>query len=154
MHRAGSWLLLADAARARVVRFPKHAGGPEHAPLETVFERNAEHRPLRDIMADAPGRSFASTGAHRSAMEYHSDPVLEETRNFAIALLNDLEARLDAGEFERLVICAPPRMLGLLREVMPRRLAAVVHSEVAKDYTRLPVLDLRALMERMAAPPQ
>lgn len=58
----------------------------KHIPLETIFELNSEHRPLRKIMADTPGRNFTSTGPRRSAMEYHSDPVRDEIRTFAALL--------------------------------------------------------------------
>lgn len=153
MHKAEIWILLADAARARVMRNPEYSGDMEHAPVETIFEVTAEHRPLRDIMTDAPGRSFASVGARRSAMEYHSDPVRDETRKFAASLLSDIEARFNAGDFDQLVICAPPRMLGVLREVMPNKLTSVVRSEVAKDFTKLPPLELRKLLQHLTATP-
>lgn len=153
MRKTEIWVLLADAARARVVRHTDHGGDMEQAPVETIFEASAEHRPLRDIMADAPGRSFASTGARRSAMEYHADPVRDETRRFALSLLSDLEARRAAGDFDQLVICAPPRMLGVLRELMPAGLAAVVRAQVAKDLTKLPALKLRAQLQRLTAMP-
>lgn len=153
MRKTEIWVLLADAARARLVRHPEHAGNMEQAPVETIFEVSAEHRPLRDIMADAPGRSFASIGARRSAMEYHADPVRDETRRFALSLLSDLEARRGAGDFDQLVICAPPRMLGLLRELMPTGLASVVRAQVAKDFTKLPALKLREQLRRLIAVP-
>ena len=122
--------------------------------MQTIFEAGAEHLPLRDIMADAPGRTFASVGTRRSAMEYHSDPVRDETRKFARSLLADLDTRLSAGEFDRLVICAPPRMLGALREAMPERIAAVVRSEVAKDLTKLPEIELRDMLQQLTAEPE
>lgn len=153
MRKTEIWVLLADAARARVVRHVNHAGDMEQAPMETIFEASAEHRPLRDIMSDAPGRSFASTGARRSAMEYHADPVRDETRRFAIALLSQLEDRRAAGAFAQLLICAPPRMLGVLRELMPAALAAVVRAQVAKDLTKLPALKIRAQLRRLTAIP-
>lgn len=80
-------------------------------------------------------------------MEYHSDPVRDQTRRFAEAILSDLEDRLDRKEFEQLVIYAPPRMLGALREAMSERMALVVISETAKDVTKLPELELRELLQ-------
>lgn len=151
MHKTEIWVLLADAARARVVRHVNRAGDAEQTPMEIIFEASADPRPLRDIMADAPGRSFASTGARRSAMDYHADPVREETRRFATSLLSDLETRRLAGEFDQLVICAPPRMLGILRDHMPTGLAAVVRAQVAKDLTKLPALQLRAQLQGLTA---
>ncbi len=149
MRRIETWVLLADASRARVLRAPERAVDGMHAPIETIFESSVEHLRLGDIMTDAPGRSFQSVGTSRSSMEYRSDPVLDETRRFAADLLSQLETRLAAGEFDQLVICAPPRMLGLFRDAMPDRIAAAVSSEVAKDFTKLPELELRRLLERL-----
>lgn len=153
MHKTEIWVLLADATRARVVRLAGHEGEMAQAPVETIFEASAEHRPLREIMSDAPGRSFASSGTRRSAMEYHSDPVRDETRRFAITLLSHLEDRRVAREFDQLVICAPPQMLGVLRDLMPTGLASVVRAQVAKDLTKLPALKLRAQVERLTTIP-
>ena len=81
MRKPETWILLADATRARVLRSPESPqAGAARVPMQTIFEAGAEHLPLRDIMADAPGRTFASVGTRRSAMEYHSDPVRDETR--------------------------------------------------------------------------
>ena len=98
-----------------MVRNPRRSNELGLPPLETVFEVGTEHRPLREIMADGPGRSFASTDARRSAMEYHSDPLLDDTCRFATSIVSALEARFERGDFDGLVICALPRMLNALR---------------------------------------
>lgn len=147
MRTAEIWILVADAARARVLRVPRRPLDLQHEPLQVVFDHSVEHLPLREIMADVPGRSFASTGDRRSAMEYHSDPVRGETADFAASLLTELAARHAQGEFDELVICAPPRMLGALRDAMPARLAAIVTSEIDKDLTKLPARELREVLE-------
>ncbi len=154
MTHASTWILIADAARARVVRKPVHPSDARQIPLETVFEASADPRALREIMADRPGRSFASTGARRSAMEYHSDPVREQTRGFAASLLKTLETRFTAGDFEELIICAPPRMLSALREAMPEELETAVSSEVAKDFTKLSEIELHEVLDRLAGVPE
>lgn len=154
MRKSEVWILLADAARARVVRAPERSHDMKQAPLETIFESTAERRPLREIMADTPGRSFASTGTRRSAMEYHSDPLREETRKFAASLLSTLKTRFAAGEFDQLVICAPPRMLNALREAMPEGLSAIVRSQVAKDFTKVAELELRQLLQPLTGVPE
>ena len=147
MRTAEIWILVADAARAQVLRIPRRPLDLQCEPLQVVFEHSVDHLPLREIMADAPGRSFASVGDRRSAMEYRSDPVREETANFAASLLSELATRHAEGEFDELVICAPPRMLGALRDAMPARLAAIVTSEIGKDLTRLPTRELREVLE-------
>ena len=153
MRTAEIWILVADAARAQVLRIPRRPLDLQCEPLQVVFEHSVDHLPLREIMADAPGRSFASVGDRRSAMEYRSDPVREETATFAASLLSELATRHAEGEFDELVICAPPRMLGALREAMPARLAGAVSGEIGKDLTRLPELDLRRVLEDLGSLP-
>ena len=105
-------------------------------------------------MADRPGRSFASTGARRSTMECHSDPVPDDTRSFATLIVSALEARFERGEFGRFVICAPPRMLNALRTALSDALAARVTRQVAKDLTKLPELELHERLQEISGLPE
>jgi protein required for attachment to host cells len=143
MRKVDTWVLLADAERARVLRYPERTADMAATPLDTVFETATTHLPGREIMADAPGRGFASTGARRSSMEPRSDPVRDQTRRFAEAILAQLEERLARKEFAQLMIFAPPRMLGDLRDAMSEQMAATVVSQTPKDLTKLPELALR-----------
>ena len=141
------WIFWRDATRARVLRSPESLqAGTARVPMRTIFEAGAEHLPLRDIMADAPGRTFASIGTRRSAMEYHSDPVRDETRKFARSLLANLDTRLTAGEFDRLVICAPLACLARFGRPCLKGLPRSSGSEVAKDFTKLPEIELRDML--------
>lgn len=136
MKKPRTWILVADGARARIVRF-----GPEGEHLEDLaFE--ADHKQLKEIMADKPGRSFASVGAKRSAVEYHSDPVRAQAEKFAELLVARLEHARLSHEFDRLAIVAEPRMLGVIRSHMPHQLGATVIAEVHKDLTKLPAHQL------------
>lgn len=138
-----TWVLVANGARARVVR--DLGTGAEDRQEDLVFE--IDHKQLREIMADRPGRSFASEGARRSAMEYRSDPVQEQEARFAATLLEQMEQRLAAGEFQQLAIVAEPRMLGVMRKKLSPTLRRAVVGEVAKDLTKLPE---RELLEAIA----
>ncbi len=137
--------MIADGARARIVRSPA-AGGNDEA-NELVFE--IDHKSLREIMSDRPGRSFASHGTRRSAMEYASDPEKEQEERFAGLLLEELEHRLSAGEFDQLTIVAEPRMLGNLRHKISPALRHVVVAEFAKDLTKTPTSDIGAVLAEL-----
>jgi protein required for attachment to host cells len=81
-------------------------------------------RRLGDIMADKPGRSFSSGArGRRSAMAYGSDPVRADQEAFVRRVVDLLSTRLAAGEFASLALFAEPRILGILRDVMPGPLA-------------------------------
>jgi protein required for attachment to host cells len=98
----------------------------------------SEQRRLRDIMSDRPGRSFDSVGKGRHSMEYSSDPVREDERQFARTLVDLLEVELAANAFDRLVLVAPPQTLGDLRSMLSKRLRDHVFKELPKDLTRMP----------------
>jgi protein required for attachment to host cells len=118
-----TWVLVLNSTRARILRGLTRNGstGASELVLRT------EHRNLRDIMADKPGRSFASSGGQRrSAMEYRSDVVRADERTFAGEALNLLDSHRRAGDFDRLAILASPEMLGIVRDIAPSALLAKV----------------------------
>jgi protein required for attachment to host cells len=144
------WVLVADSSRARIIRSPELRAKDDRHLADLVLE--SEHKPAREIMADKPGRSIASVGARRSAMEYRSDPVRLQTEQFAGAIADQLERRRAAGEFDRIVVVAEPRTLGAIRRKLPQQLAATVAAEVAKDLTKLPPDELRAAIVDLNVP--
>jgi protein required for attachment to host cells len=144
------WVLVADGARARILRSPALRAADDRHLADLVVE--SEHKPAREVMADKPGRSIASVGARRSAMEYRSDPARLQTEQFAGVLADQLERRRAAGEFDRIVIVAEPRTLGIIRRKLSPQLAAAVAAEVAKDLTKLPPDELRAAIVDMDVP--
>ena len=55
---------------------------------------------------------------------------------FAKEVARTLDGARMRHEFERLVLVAGPRMLGLLREALPTPCRSMVAAEVAKDLVR------------------
>lgn len=140
MKQNRTWILLADGARARIIRQLKADSESGERPEDLTYEFQKEQ--LREIMSDRPGRSYSSHDARRSAMEYHSDPVREREKDFADQLLAELERHQAAGQFDRLAIIAEPRMLGLIRDRISKQLQALVIAEIDKDLTKLPRTEL------------
>lgn len=140
-----TWALVLNGTRCRILR--GLSGTADNAPSELVLR--SESRNLRDIMSDKPGRSFASKGGgRRSAMEYSSDPVAEDQRDFIRQVIAVLESHRRAGDFERLVVYAEHDMLGQLRHLMPQALADLVIREVAKNLLHLSVQQLAEAVSR------
>lgn len=142
-----TWILIADGARARIIRQADVKAGADGQTEDLVFA--IDHKPLREIMSDRPGRSFASEGARRSAMDYRSEPEREQEVRFAHTLLEELERRLLDGDFEQLVIVAEPRMLGALRQKLSPALRRTIVAEVAKDLTKVPRQELGAAIAQL-----
>ncbi|HMB48370.1 MAG TPA: host attachment protein, partial [Afifellaceae bacterium] len=134
-----TWILIADASRARILENDGPGRGVQ-ALANRIYE--AEHRKAGDIMADRPGRTFDSAGSGRHAKAYRSDPVREEERAFAASLVGNLQQAHEKGDFDRLILIAPPKMLGDLRAQLPESLQAVIHAEIDKDLTPIPNSDI------------
>lgn len=134
-----TWILLADGTRARIVCNTGPGKG-----LEEVRGMEFEGDNVRsgDVMADRPGRTFDSAGAHRHAMERPSDPQREAKRSFAAELVAGLQGQLQAKAFDRLVLVAAPATLGDIRKALPKPLLAVVYAEVPKNLVHLPNQEL------------
>ena len=113
-----------------------------------VFEGNGEKEnpPTQGYGTDAPGRS-ASYGNARSAMEQTDFHQLEEDR-FASDVAGLLERLATAGDFEKLIVVAPPRTLAALRKRFSRTLGQRIMAEVAKDLTNHPVAEIAAILSR------
>jgi protein required for attachment to host cells len=140
-----TWALVLNGARCRILRGVSGRG--DDVPAELVLR--SESRKLRDIMSDKPGRSFASGGgARRSAMEYGSDPVAEDQREFIRQIIALLESHRRAGDFDKLAIFAEHDMLGHLRQMMPQALADLVIREVPKNLMHLSAQELAEAVSR------
>ncbi len=137
--RRTTWILIADATRARILKNDGPGRGIE-AVEGLVFR--SEHRKLGEIMADRPGRVFESAGSLRHGLEYASDAVREDDRAFAKSLVSVLQNALGRKEYDRLVIVASNRMLGEIRAALPEKVKASVYAEIGKDLTQIPNSDL------------
>lgn len=134
-----TWALVMNGTRCRILRglvTPK-----ENALAELVLR--SEFRNLRGVMSGKPGRSFTSMGGgRRSALEYSSDPVAEDQREFIRQVIALLESYRRADEYDRLVVFAEHNMLRHLRQMMPADLREMVIREVPKNLLQLSAQDL------------
>jgi protein required for attachment to host cells len=143
-----TWVLLADGAQAKVF---EHSGpGTGLTPVPDLL---FEEEPLKasEIMADKPGRSFASAGSGRSAMEYHSDPVQVREARFVKSVAEALDRKHQQSAFSRLIIAAAPTALGDLRGAMSDGLKDTVVAEMPKNLTNLPTPQVEKHFKDMLA---
>jgi protein required for attachment to host cells len=75
-------------------------------------------------------------------MEPPTDPKEVEKQRFVRQLADRLAEALAEGRFGRLVLVAPPRVLGELRAVLAEKVRATIVREVDKDLTWVPVHEL------------
>ena len=137
------WALVMNSSHARILRSLGWRPGPtDDGPPPGEITRQIEPKQLSDVMADRPGRSFASFSSRRSAMEYGSDPLAEETRGLIREVIEILEKHHRKGAFRELAIYAEPSVLGELRKMLPGPLAALVTKEETANYLNLSEAEL------------
>ena len=136
--RQGDWVVVCDGKKALVL---ENAGDEKFLNLKTREVYDHPDAKTRDLGTDAPGRAFNSVGAGRSAMEPTDWHTQEEDR-FLRKLAERLDAALNAGEAHALILIAPPRALGVLRQTYSHTLRAAVRAEIDKDFVKLPVHEI------------
>ncbi|MCW5696244.1 MAG: host attachment protein [Bauldia sp.] len=136
-----AWVLVGDGRKALILR---NEGDEVHPNLkvESLFE---QENPATHVQgADRPGRTNDALG-NRSAMEQTDWHRLEEDR-FAKEVADRLYSLAHAGRFEALVVVAPPRTLGELRQTLHPEVTKRVVAEVDKDLTGHPVYEIEKVL--------
>jgi protein required for attachment to host cells len=119
------------------------------APLEARGSlHNDAARPDRELETDRPGRRFGGTHGNRHAVDGERSTERHEMELFAKQVCQEIDGARTRHEFDRLVLIAGPRMLGLLREALPAPCQAVVAAEVAKDFSLEQVDSIRDAVPR------
>lgn len=137
-----TWILVCDGARARVWA---NRGSGTGLTAVSAAENPGAHSPTRDLGTDKPGRSQDSSGlGGRHAVAPPVDWHRFEKEKFAREMAAVVNKAALAGEFDRLVIAAPPHTLGDLRKALDAHAAAKVTGEINKDLTQLGAHDLAA----------
>ena len=118
--------------------------------LNLVVEDQRAHADLKDsdLKSDAPGRSFASVGSRRSAVQ-ETDYHQQEEDRFAADTAALLSKRAHANGFDQLIIIAPPRTLGELRRHYDKAVEARIVAEVDKDLVNHPIDKLEGILKAL-----
>ena len=137
-------ILVADGQR---FLFLRNHGDLKNPAL--IVEISGEHpgQSTREQGSDQPGRAFASVGSRRSAVEQTDFHQIEKDRfaSEAAGLLNGLAQN---GDFEELIVVAPPRTLAELRKHYAKAVSSRIVAEVDKDLTKHTVPEITAILLR------
>jgi protein required for attachment to host cells len=137
-----SLILIGDGHKALFLR-NRGSGGRVDLVVERILER--DNPPTREQGTDRPGRSIGSVGVPRSAMEESDWHHLGKER-FAHELAEALYRHAHANLFERLVIVAPPRILGSLRKAFHAEVVDRIVAEIPKELTAHPLAEIEKLI--------
>lgn len=102
--------------------------------------------------SDQPGRS--SGGAKvvgRHGIDPHTDLQENNRAKFAARVMEALEQEWKSTNADRLIVAAPPKMLGELRKRLSGAPAAALAGDLAKDLVNIPLFDLAGHFEGLLA---
>lgn len=136
--KAGEWVVVCDGRKALILRNVGDALVPN---LQTVETHQHANPKTSDQGTDRPGRVHESATTGRSSVaqtDFHD----QAEHDFLVALAKRLDAAVGGGESAELIVVAPPRALGVLREAYSPALRKAVRGEVAKDYVNMPVHEI------------
>ena len=140
-HKA--WVLVGDGRKALVLRNEGDAAFPN---LRTADVLKAEHNPsTAQAGSDKPGRTIDHLSGRRAGVEQTDWHEIAEHK-FAQHIASVLEARRSAGDFNELVVVAPPKTLAELRHSFSDLLRKNVVAELDKDLTKHPVHEIERLL--------
>jgi len=98
-----------------------------------------------------PSQHNAAAGAPNSQYEPNQTPAEHETELFAKDLAHYLLKAQQEGRYQHLVLSASPQFLGTLRNNLDPHVKAVIKQEFNKDYTQVPVHQLREQLQAAQA---
>ena len=132
-------VLVAHDAGARL--FDQRGPGKGLIELTSIVFEDGR-RSLTEINADKAGRG---------GFEQHDDAHKHAVHHFARTLIDDLTHAHHRGEFQQLILIAPPRFLGFLREALGTKLKRSLIGTLAKDLPRATVTELCSYLAQYVA---
>ena len=137
-----TWVMVADAHGANVFAY---------------VQKTDPWQPIQHLKEDGTGApetgNFGPKASeHKGALHGHGSNSPKETkeRRLAHAIAHALERGMADHAFRALVLVAPPKLLGELRENLSRGLQAKIVAEIHKDYAHLPVGEIAELLRPYA----
>jgi len=112
--------------------------------LRTIgsFDSASAHLRSRDIGSDRPGRALESGASARHAVGQRHDLHAMEKEKFVRLVGEQVNAASERDEFDELLLVAPPRALGELRDALDAAAQAKLVGMLEKDLVKTPDSEL------------
>jgi protein required for attachment to host cells len=134
MKKAKIWYVIADGGRARFVE------RDERGAFRTVtsFVSTELHAKSSDLGRDRPSRVMESASPGRSAVEPRRDLKDAAKEDFIKLVAEQIDSEHGRGQFDNLVLVAPPGVLTELRHNLSKPMAERVVDDLQKNLTKVP----------------
>ena len=130
-----TWILSANRSNASL--FESNWPGKSMRRLQDIPNHKGRLQ-NKDINTDKPGRSFDSMGQGRHSMGSDQEPISHVAQQYASELAELLNKGRLTNAYEKLVLIAEPKFLGILRAALDKNTALLVVQSVNKE-----LLDLK-----------
>ena len=137
-----AWVVVADGEKALFLR---NEGDEVYPNLEVFREVKEENPSTHDQGTDRPGRFNDGPSPHKSAVEETDWHRIEKER-FAKEIAERLYKAAHRGDFDRLVIVAPPLVMGEMRKELHKEVKDRLVAEIPKTLTNHAVIDIEKIV--------
>jgi protein required for attachment to host cells len=134
----GDWILVCDGSKALVL---ENVGDEKFPNLQTKDVYEQEALAAHGSAAGSPGSVAKPGTGQRTAVET-TDKHNQSEQTFLKSLMDRLDAAALAGKFKSLIVVAPPRALGLIRQSYSKHVRQLLGGEVDKDLVKMPVHEI------------
>jgi protein required for attachment to host cells len=134
------FVLVVDGRKSLFFRNAGDAEFPNFALEDKEVERNPDHHEkASDLAGQASGTLMGTMG--------ETDIHQHEEDRFAADTAEMLKRRALRGDYEALVVVAPPRTLGELRRHYHKEVERRLLGELTKDLTNVPVAEIEQILQ-------
>lgn len=137
-----TWVVVADGEKAMFLRNIAGAAAPRLA-VERIEQQ--DNPAQKEQVSDRPGRRADHGQGQRSAMEEPDWHQLAKDR-FATELSDILKRMVQRDRIKRLVLVAPPRILGEMRDQLHVTVSDRVIAQIPKTLTGHPLPELQKVV--------
>jgi len=135
-----TWVLVAESSRAKLYTV--------NGRLAPITEIEALVHPESrmhegDLVSDSAGSDGGSVGQGRHVIDSKNTARDHESLEFARTLASRLDSARNNGDFDNLVLIAPPEFLGHLRGNLSKEVLSMVSRQVDKNLVQKPAEVLR-----------
>ena len=144
MKSVKTWILIADARTARIVE----NSGPGKGIFQVknkVFEAEEPNE-----YSDHEGRTYNSNSPTRHKLETPSS-TSGAAHEYINTILMSLQMSHQKGEYDRLIVCAAPKTLGIILKALPKVLREITIAQIDRDLTHVPTDELAKHFENVIA---
>jgi protein required for attachment to host cells len=140
-----TWIIVAHRSGAEIFKTNGRSKTPKK--LQTINHPEGRLK-AGEINTDGPGHTFQSSGPGQHRLVPAQKATERVAEDFARSIADMLDKERSRQAFDALILIAPPRFLGRLREAFPSPMRSMVVASLGKD---LAGVDERGLAKHLAS---